>query len=457
MKITYSKIEKLRQLLFILIPIFISQLSMITLTFFDTTMSGHYSPIDLAGVAIGSSIWVPIFTGLSGILLAVTPIVGQLVGARKKEKVAFSVIQAIYLAVILALIVLALGVFLLNPLLNYMNLETEVHQIAKGYLIALSYGLIPLFVYGVLRSFIDALGKTRVSMVVTLLSLPINILLNYLLIYGKLGFPELGGVGAGYATSITYWIITIVAALIIHKQKPFVPFRIFQRFFSVSMAKWREILAIGVPIGFAIFFETSIFSAVTLLMSNFNTATIASHQAAINFASALYTIPLSISMTLTIVVGFEVGAERYKDARDYSLLGITIAIMMAFVTGFILLFFRSEIAGIYTDDPFVKNLTAHFLLYAIFFQLSDALQAPIQGALRGYKDVKITLIMALVSYWVIGLPLGYFLANFTTWGPYGYWIGLITGLAVGAICLSIRLIIIQRKMVFQTYRKIRSS
>ena len=233
MEKTHGKIEKIRQLLFILIPIFITQLGMITLTFFDTTMSGHYSPIDLAGVAIGASIWVPIFTGLSGILLAVTPIVAQLVGARKNDKVAFSIIQAIYFAGLLALIVLALGALFLNPILNNMNLERDVHLVAKGYLIALSYGLIPLFVYGVFRSFIDALGKTRISMIITLLSLPINILLNYLLIYGKLGFPELGGVGAGYATAVTYWIITIIAAIIIHKQKPFVSYQIFHKFFSI--------------------------------------------------------------------------------------------------------------------------------------------------------------------------------------------------------------------------------
>ena len=442
---TFTKTMKLKQLLYILIPILITQLGMFSMSFFDTMMSGHYSSQDLAGVAIGTSIWLPIFAGLSGILLSITPIVAQLVGGNKKQDVAHSVIQGIYLAVIMAIAVIIIGCFTLKTLLLKMNLESKVHETAFEYLVALSFGIIPLFVYNVIRSFIDALGKTRVTMIITLLALPINIAFNYILIYGKFGFPELGGVGAGYATTITYWLISAFSIYVVHKHIPFSNFAIFKRFFPVSFVKWKEILLIGVPIGFAIFFETSIFAAVTLLMSNFDTATIAAHQAALNFASFLYMIPLSISMALTIVVGFEVGAKRNKDAKEYSWIGVSIAILMAFVCGIFLFMLRTEIAGIYTKDIEVLQLTSQFLIFAIFFQLSDAIQAPVQGALRGYKDVNVTFIMTLVSYWIIGLPLGYYLANTTDWGAFGYWIGLIAGLAVGASCLCMRLIYIQKK------------
>ncbi|WP_121612159.1 MATE family efflux transporter [Mesobacillus foraminis] len=442
---THSKKEKLKQLFFILYPILITQMAMYAMNFFDTMMSGHYSPADLAGVAIGSSLWVPVFTGLSGILLSMTPIVAQLAGAKRNKYVAFSVIQGVYLSIIMALIVLGAGALVLNPILTQMNLETHVRTIAHEYLVALSAGIIPLFVYNVLRCFLDALGKTRVSMFITLTSLPLNALFNYLLIYGKFGFPELGGAGAGYASAITYWVITVISLFIIIKTEPFASYNIFSRFYSVDFSKWKEILKIGIPIGFAIFFETSIFSAVTLLMSGFDTITIASHQAALNFASFLYMVPLSISMALTIVVGFEVGARRFRDAAQYTWIGLTIAVLMAVFCGLVLITFRYNVAGIYTTDPKVLALTAEFLLYALFFQLSDALQAPIQGALRGYKDVNITFLMALVSYWIIGLPLGYYLANHTGLHAFGYWIGLIAGLAAGALCLLGRLIFIQRK------------
>ncbi|MCK1982717.1 MULTISPECIES: MATE family efflux transporter [Peribacillus] len=441
---TYTKSQKIRLLFYILIPILITQISMYAMTFFDVMMSGQYSTQDVAGVSIGSSLWTPVYTGLSGILIALTPVVSQLVGSRQSKSVSYSVMQAIYLAVALALFILIIGAFSLNPILNAMDLEDSVHMVAHDYLIALSLGIIPLFVYNALRAFIDALGQTRISMIITLCALPVNVLFNYLLIYGKFGFPELGGVGSGYATAITYWLIALVAILVVIKINPFSTYKVFNEFFRVSWKEWRALLLIGVPIGLAIFFETSIFSAVTLLMSKYDTVTIASHQIAMNFASLLYMIPLSISMALTIVIGFEIGATRYKDAKVYSWIGISMALTMSFVLSTILFLFREPVASLYTKDHEVMMLTSHFLIYAIFFQISDALQAPIQGILRGYKDVNVTFAMSLVSYWILGLPIGYFFAKYTDMGSFGYWIGLITGLALGAIGLAARLRFIQQ-------------
>ncbi|MDM5313803.1 MATE family efflux transporter [Peribacillus frigoritolerans] len=441
---TYTKSQKIRLLFYILIPILITQISMYAMTFFDVMMSGQYSTQDVAGVSIGSSLWTPVYTGLSGILIALTPVVSQLVGSRQSKSVSYSVMQAIYLAVALALFILIIGAFSLNPVLNAMDLEDSVHMVAHDYLIALSLGIIPLFIYNALRAFIDALGQTRISMIITLCALPVNVLFNYLLIYGKFGFPELGGVGSGYATAITYWLIALVAILVVIKINPFSTYQVFTEFFRVSWKEWRALLLIGVPIGLAIFFETSIFSAVTLLMSKYDTVTIASHQIAMNFASLLYMIPLSISMALTIVIGFEIGAARYKDAKEYSWIGISMALTMSLVLSTILFLFREPVASLYTKDHEVMMLTSHFLIYAIFFQISDALQAPIQGILRGYKDVNVTFAMSLVSYWILGLPIGYFFAKFTDMEAFGYWIGLISGLALGAIGLAARLRFIQQ-------------
>ncbi|MFJ7364065.1 MATE family efflux transporter [Peribacillus frigoritolerans] len=441
---TYTKSQKIRLLFYILIPILITQISMYAMTFFDVMMSGQYSTQDVAGVSIGSSLWTPVYTGLSGILIALTPVVSQLVGSKQSKSVSYSVMQAIYLAVALALFILIIGAFSLNPVLNAMDLEDSVQMVAHDYLIALSLGIIPLFIYNALRAFIDALGQTRISMIITLCALPVNVLFNYLLIYGKFGFPELGGVGSGYATAITYWLIALVAILVVIKINPFSTYQVFTEFFRVSWKEWKALLLIGVPIGLAIFFETSIFSAVTLLMSKFDTVTIASHQIAMNFASLLYMIPLSISMALTIVIGFEIGAARYKDAKEYSWIGISMALTMSLVLSTILFLFREPVASLYTKDHEVMMLTSHFLIYAIFFQISDALQAPIQGILRGYKDVNVTFAMSLVSYWILGLPIGYFFAKFTDMGAFGYWIGLISGLALGAIGLAARLRFIQQ-------------
>jgi len=445
MKQTYSIKQKLSQMIIILLPILVTQVGIFALSFFDTTMSGHYSPVDLAGVAVGSSLWTPIYTGLSGILLALPPIVSQLMGKNEQKGVRFSVIQAAYLSFSMAVCLLIIGYFFLNSVLTSIGLEKDVYEVTYRYLVALSTGIIPIFLYFVLRSFIDSLGQTQITMFITLIAIPINIVLNYALINGIWIFPELGGVGTGYATSITYWFMFFMAVYIVHKKQPFRSFQLFAHFSRMSWSKWKEILTIGIPIGFSVFFETSIFSAVTILMSNYDTNTIAAHQSAINFASLLYMVPLSISTALTILVGYEVGARRMKDAKTYSWLGVVLAVIIAIISGIILLTFRTGIAGIYTKDWEVLHLTAHFLIYAIFFQLSDAIQAPIQGALRGYKDVNVTLLMSFISYWVIGLPSGYLFATYTNLGPFGYWIGLIVGLATGAIFLTSRLVQIQKK------------
>lgn len=445
MRITVNLKQKYAQFIKILIPILVTQITMSLMTFFDTMMSGHASPADLAGVAIGSSLWVPVQTGLSGILMGLIPVVSQLIGAGQKHKVGYHVIQALWLSAAIAIAVAVIGAFVVSPLLNGMNLEPKVHHIALYFLVAISAGILPLFGYIVIRSFIDALGQTKVSMIITLISLPLNVGAGYVLIFGKLGFPKLGGIGSGIATAFAYWCIFLISVLIAHKAEPFASYGVFRKWYGVSLAKWKELLKLGVPIGLAIFFETAVFAAVTLLMSRFDTLTIAAHQAALNFASTLYMIPLSICMALTILVGYETGASRLKDAKQYSYIGIGTAAVLSVVTALIIMLFRQNVAQIYSSEQEVVQLIMHFLIYAVFFQLSDAIATPIQGALRGYKDVNPAFWITLLAFWIIGLPLGHVLANYTNQGAYGYWIGLISGLAVAALLLVWRLIFIQRK------------
>lgn len=450
MKQTYSKLGKIKALLLILGPIFMTQITMYLMSFFDVMMTGRFSPEHLAGLAVGTSLWIPIFTALNGLFSAITPIVSQLVGAGKKEEVRDYIYQGLFLSIKLFAIILLIGYLFLDVLLMRMGLEEEVARVATYYLVTLSFGMFAAFFYHVLRSFMDALGKTNYSMAVMLLSLPINITLNYILIFGKLGFPAMGGVGAGIATAITYWLIMLISLWFVVKHDPFTSFRIFQRLPIFHYQKWKEIIVIGVPIALSIFLEMSIFSAVTLLMSEFGTIVIAGHQAALNFVYLLYMVPLSMSMALTILVGFEVGAGRFKDARTYSYLGVTVGIALVVIISAIVFVFKEAIGTIYSTDPAVIALTAQFLLFALLFQLSDAFQAPIQGVLRGYKDVNAAMFISLASYWLIGLPVGIVLARMMDFGPFGYWIGLIIGLTMGAIMLTLRLSYVQKTVHKQT-------
>lgn len=374
---------------------------------------------------------------------------------RQREKDIPQVIQqGIYLSVGLSFIILIAGFFVLEPVLQLMSLEPDVHHVAKYYLIFLAAGIMPLFIFHTVRSFMDGLGQTRASMIIILISLPINAFLNYIFIFGKLGIPAFGGIGAGIATSITYWIVSIISLYMIHKVAPFTSYQVFQVRFKPQISYWLSQLKIGLPIGLAMFFETSIFSVVTMMMSVYDTNTIAAHRAAMNFAGLLYMLPLSVGMALTIAVGFEIGAKRFQDARTYTYLGITGGMIIALFIGVILFVFDDAVAGLYHNNPEVIALTKQFILFAIFYQLADAIGAPIQGALRGYKDVNVTLVLALISYWLIGLPAGFLFANYTHFDAFGYWIGIIVGLSAGAIALLFRLLHIQRKtkLVYQAKR-----
>ncbi|WP_405103384.1 MATE family efflux transporter [Oceanobacillus sp. FSL H7-0719] len=441
---------KLKLFIIILIPILITQVSMNLMNFFDTVMSGRAGVSDLAGVAIGSSLWVPISTGINGIILAITPIIAHLLGAKAVNKIAAKVQQGIYLAMILGILIIAVGAIVLDPVLHLMDLENDVRHIAKYYLISLGAGIIPLFVFNTIRSFMDALGQTKISMIIMLIALPINIILNYIFIFGKLGIPAFGGIGSGIATALTYWLVCFLSIILCYRLKILQQFELFKKINIPHISDWLEQLKIGIPIGFAIFFETSIFSAITLLMSVYSTSTIAAHQAAMNFSALLYMIPLSVGMALTIVVGYEAGAKRIAHARTYSYLGISGGIFVAIFAGIILYVFNGPVAELYNTDPAVIELTKQFIIYAIFYQLADAIAAPIQGILRGYKDVNMTLFIALVSYWIVGLPTGWFLANYTALEAFGYWIGIIAGLSTGAIALSVRMIYVQRKLKKET-------
>ncbi|WP_129691614.1 MATE family efflux transporter [Gottfriedia acidiceleris] len=439
-----TKTDKISRFFKLLLPILITQVTLFSMSFFDTIMSGNSSPGDLAGVAIGVSIWTPISTGLTGILVAITTMVANLNGAKQDEKITPLVMQALYLAGIIAIVIIIIGIFSIHPILNHMNLDPKVHRVALHFLFALSFGILPLFLYTVIRQFIDGLGKTRTTMVITVISVPVNVILNYFLIFGKAGLPRLGGVGSGVASAITYWIIFGIAFYIIKTKKPFSTFNLFKKLPPISFATWKSILKLGVPIGLSIFFEVSVFSVVTLLLSEFDTETIAAHTVAMNFASLLYMVPLSISMALTIAVGYEVGAKEFQNAKEYSKIGLVMAVSIASFFGIIIYLFRYDVAGWYTNDPSVQILAGGFLIFAVMFQLFDAIAAPIQGALRGYKDVNATLIMMILAYWVIALPVGYALSN-TNLGAKGYWVGLIVGLGVSALTLSFRLVQLQIK------------
>lgn len=432
--------EKIKLFIQILWPILVTQITMNMMNLVDTLMSGRAGTNDLAGVAIGSSLWLPIFTGIGGLWMAVTPLVAQDLGQKRLERIPHHVMQALYLSILVSVFVIICGGSILDPMLYFLSLESEVQYIAKHYLIGLTFGIIPLFASLVLRNFFDAQGYTRITMQMMLLAVPVNVLLNYLLIFGNWGFPQLGGIGAGYATALTYWILLLMSVWMTFRVEAMQHFQLFKVWPKPSWKAWKDHLKIGMPIGLTIFFESSIFAVVTLLMGlQFDTVTVAAHQVAFSITTTIFIFALSISMALTILVAYEVGAGRMKDARQYTRIGVTTSVSILACFSIALFFLRGQIISFYSTEAAVINMGKQFLMFAIFYQLSDATQASLQGVLRGYKDVTVPFIIALISYWIIGIPSGYVLSSFTALGPFGYWIGISIGLSSAALGFLLRL------------------
>ena len=428
----------------IFFPILVYQFANYSASFVDTTMTGQYNTIDLAGVSMATSLWNPFFTFLTGIVSALVPIVGHHLGRGKKEEVASDFYQFLYLSLGLSIFLFAL-VFLVAPLvLNNMGLEAAVANIAVRYLWFLAIGIIPLLLFSVIRSLLDALGLTRLSMYLMLLLLPLNSGFNYLLIYGAFGFPELGGAGAGLGTSMAYWALLGISILVLLKQEKLKELHLEKRL-PLDRNKIKEAIKLGLPIGGTVFAEVAIFSAVGLIMAKFSSLIIASHQSAMNFSSLMYAFPMSISTAMAIVVSYEVGAKRQEDAKKYIKIGRLSAMTFAILTLSFLYVFRENVASLYGHDTEFIQLTASFMTYSLFFQLADTFAAPLQGILRGYKDTVIPFYLGLLGYWGVAIPLGLFLDYSTNLDAYSYWIGLIVSLVVSGLLYQWRLKVIMKR------------
>lgn len=445
MKQTFTKRQKAGQFFVVLLPIFVTQIALMAPGFFNTVMAGHISGEDLAGVAVGANIFFPCYGSVLVVISGLTPVISQLHGAGGKEKIIRRIVQqGFFWALALATLFLTVGYLGTPQLIKILSLDPHVEDVMVGYMMALSCGVPWIFLAGVLRNVLDAHGFTQLTMGITICAVPVNIFLNYVFMYGAFGISAFGGVGAGIGSAITYFLIFLLNVLVVANKEPFRSYHLFKNLPKPDFKEWKKQLSIGLPIGATSFCEQSIFGVVGLFMTAYGTVIVAAHQATMNFITIVYMFPLSVGMALTILVGFEVGAKRYEDAKEYIFLGRILTMLVVFCFAGILIQCMDWIAGIYTTDSEIHKWIYVLLIYAIAMNVLDSINAPLQGALRGYKDVKVTLYLAILSFWIIGIPAGYFAAHYMNLGVQGYWIGLNLGILVGAICLAVRLRIVER-------------
>ena len=416
----------------LLLPVLIYQVISYSSGMIGTFMAGHYSPTDLAGVSMGVNIWNPVMYTLNAIVLAIVPIVSHLIGKKREEEIPVMVRQFLYIAVLISIILVIALNTLAAPIVDSLGMDAKIATITKNYLYYESFGVVSIFLYVVLRSFMDSLGLTRLSMIMMIISVPVNVTLAYGFIFGKFGMPELGGAGNAIAVSLTYTVLFFIALFLTLKHPKINKYKIFKKE-GIRFKYWGEIFKLGIPIAIATALETVVFSTLSLMVSRFDTTIIASHQAALNFSGFLYSLPVSVANTATIIVAYHVGAKNYKLAKSYTALSVALGVISSGVAGLIVLLFDTQIPYLYSTDSGVIDLTAHLLIFAIGFALCDSFASALAGVLRGYKKVVPICLAMFVGYYIVGIPVAYYLVFTKGVGIDGLWIGWIIGLAVYAL------------------------
>ena len=434
-----------RQLIRLASPILVAQVAQIAMNFVDTVMAGQVSAVDLAAVSVASSFWLPVILLVQGIIMALTPIVSQLNGARKRNEVRPAVHQAFWLALIVTPI--AMLALYVSPLaLQYMNVDPVMADKTAGYLHAILWGLPAFAMFQVLRNFSEGLSHTVPTMVIGFVGLAVNIPANYIFIHGHFGMPALGGVGCGVATAIVLWAMLLAMILYVKFSSHFRKIALFASLCRPNGSRIWRLFRLGFPIAMAIFCEVTLFTVVALMLAPFGAEIVASHQIALNFSSLVFMLPLSIGVGVTIRVGHSIGEGLPDHARVAARTGLMLGIAVAAGTAALTVLLREQIAAIYTEDMNVITLAALLLFFAAIYQISDSVQVIAAAALRGYKDTQAIFYITIVAYWGLGLPSGMIL-GLTDWvvprmGPQGFWVGFIIGLTGAALMLGARLKVI---------------
>ncbi len=427
-------LKESRIILRLAIPVMAAQVGQNLMTFVDTVMVGQYNAQHLAAIAAGTMLFFPLQVFANGVLMALSPIVAQSYGAGQRPAIGAYVRQGLYLSQILALPIFWL-VRQLAPVLTWMGMEPNVVAIADGYIHAISWGLPAAFAFMALRLFNEGIARMKPGLYFTLVALACNGVGNSILIYGRFGMPELGAVGAGWSTAIAWWVMLACMAVYVVVSRHLKPFNLLERFDPPDMSQLLELLKVGLPIGLSLILEVGMFAITTLLIGGLGTNILAGHQVALNVAAMTFMVPLGLSIATTVRVGQLVGQGNVLDARFSGLTSLMVSVVIMTSASVLLICFPMAIAGFYTHDPQVKAIAVKLLLLAAIFQIFDGLQVVAIGALRGLKDTRMPMLFNLISYWMVGLPIGYFLGIVGSFGAQGLWVGFIAGLLTSA-CLN---------------------
>lgn len=428
------------------VPVILGMLGHTFVAFADNIMVGQLGTAELAAVSLGNSfVFVAMSLGI-GFSTAITPLVAEADGAGNKAGGKSALKHGLLLCTFLGIALFGL-IQLGKPLLYLMDQPPEVVTLAIPYLDLVAFSLVPLVMFQAYKQFSEGLSQTKYPMYATIVANVVNIVLNYLLIFGALGFPKLGIIGAAIGTLASRVIMLILLWYLLEKKKKFHDYVTGFNFRKIEKEVMRKIIHLGFPSALQMFFEVAIFTAAIWISGVLGKNPQAANQIALNLSSMTFMFGMGLGVAAMIRVGNQKGLKNFTELRRIAQSIFLLTFILEVIFAIFFLLGRFWFPTIYLDvnDPVnqVDNmevilLASQLLLVAAFFQISDGLQVVILGALRGLQDVKVPTFITLIAYWLIGFPICYYLGLHTELKSIGIWIGLLSGLTASAIMLYIR-------------------
>ena len=415
-------------------------------SFVDNIMVGQLGTAELAAVSLGNSfMFIAMSIGI-GFSTAITPLIAEADASNNFKQAKSTYKHGLFLCTTLG-ILLFLLVFFSKPLMYLMQQPEEVVVLAIPYLNLVAFSLIPLVIFEAIKQFTDGMSMTKYPMYATLIANIINVVLNYLLIFGKFGFPEMGMVGAAYGTLVSRIIMVIYLwTLLRYKERSRKIVRNI-KLFTLDFSMIKKIVNIGSLSAMQMFFEVAIFTSAIWLSGLLGKNSQAANQIALNLSSMTFMVAMGLSVASMIRVGNQKGLQNYKELRRIAFSIFLLGILLAVFFALLFFIFHKSLPNVYVDlndttnykdNMEVLSIASTLLLAAAFFQISDSIQVVVLGALRGLQDVKIPTILTFISYWVVGFPVSYFLGKEEMFGSFGIWLGLLAGLTTASVLLFIR-------------------
>ena len=429
-------------------PVMLGQLGHVVVGLVDNIMVGQLGPAPLAAVSLGNAlVFIAISVG-TGFSFAITPLVAEADGAGDIEKGRSFFHHGVLMCGVNG-IMLFLLLLLAKPILYHMDQPPEVVELAIPYLEIVAFSMIPFMIFQALKQFADGLSQTKYAMYATIIANLVNVLFNYLLIYGIWIFPRLEVEGAAFGTLVSRFFMLWFLWEILRKRKRLKAYFIWTKREMLQLSVFKRLFSLGFPTALQMLFEVAIFTATVFLAGMLGTNPQAANQIALNLVSMTFMVAVGLGVTSTIRVGNQKGMGDFHALRRVAISNMMLVFLIeaVFAVGFILL--KDLLPTIYIDNAEVIMLAAQLLIVAALFQLSDGLQVVILGGLRGLQDVKIPSLICFIAYWIIGFPISWFLGKEENFGSVGIWFGLLAGLTASALMLYFRFNYLSKKLILQ--------